>query len=88
MIVLRNVREVAKAFGDGQKLADLTGTSRFAVHNWIKRDQIPGHHYAAIQEATRALGLCVPDELFARVLVHPRDIKDSHDHPVSEESGA
>lgn len=88
MIVLKSVREVVKALGGGQKVGDLTETSRFAVHNWVKRDQFPGHHYSVVQAAAALEGFRVPDELFARMLAHPRDLKESHDNPLPKEPSA
>lgn len=71
----KNVRQAVAALGGGGAVGRLTETSRFAVHNWVKRDQFPGQHYVTLQEAARANGLHIRDDLFARVLVHPRDIK-------------
>lgn len=84
MPALTTVREVVKALGGGAVVGDLTGTSRFAVHNWVKRNQFPGHHYKAIQEMVQRLhGAQVADDLFARVLVHPRALKDVDQSPAT-----
>jgi hypothetical protein len=84
----KSVREAVKALGGGQVVGDFTRTSRFAVHNWVKRDQIPGHHYGVMNERASAVDLRIPDDLYARVLVHPRDVKERHDNPVSDNATA
>lgn len=86
-----SVRSVVKALEGGGVVGQLTGTSRFAVHNWVKRNQFPGHHYKVLQAAAAVKGLHIPDDLFARVLVHPSAVKEDHltdDHSVSPKPAA
>jgi hypothetical protein len=86
MQTVKSVREAVKLLGGGPKVGEATQTSRFAVHYWVKREMIPGSHYQVMRRLAAEKNLHIPDEFFARVLIHPRDIKEQHDSAISDPS--
>jgi hypothetical protein len=86
MQTVKSVREAVKLLGGGPAVGEATGTSRFAVHYWVKREMIPGSHYQTMRRLAAEKNLHIPDDFFARVLIHPRDIREQHDSAISDPS--
>jgi hypothetical protein len=64
MLNTNRVTDVVDALGGIPNVAELMGTSRNAVYNWIANGEFPTDTYILIQAELKSRGLVAPDHLW------------------------
>jgi hypothetical protein len=64
MLNLNKVTDVVDALGGIPDVAEITGTTRNAVYNWVAAGQFPTDTYLLIQGELKIRGLVAPDHLW------------------------
>jgi len=73
MLNINKVTDVVDALGGIPLVAEMTGTTRNAIYNWVANGQFPADTYLLIQAELKARNLIAPDHLWPmRQAVQPK----------------
>jgi hypothetical protein len=73
MLNTNRVTDVVDALGGIPIVAEMTGTTRNAVYNWVANKLFPADTYLLIQSELKSRGLVAPDHLWPmRKAIQPK----------------